>query len=131
MNKAVETTIRETFAASKAGSIHFGQVVNTLVGAGVESYHIDYRSGRATWYLPQGTPLALEMQVPEVEIAAAFSAVAVKAAILGAQRGEVMYPEFVKLSMAAGCVGYTVWLAGKHVSYYGRKGETHIEHFPS
>jgi len=131
MDKSVETTIRDTFAASKAGSIHFGQVVSALVGAGVESYHIDYRAGRATWYMPAGVPLTLEMPGSEVEIAAAFSATAVKAAILGAQRGEVIYPEFVKLSMAAGCVGYAVWLAGRHVSYYGRKGETHIEHFPS
>jgi hypothetical protein len=29
-----------------------------------------------------------------------------------------------------GCVGYTVWMAGRHVSYYGRKGETYIERFP-
>ena len=41
-----------------------------------------------------------------------------------------MYPEFKKLSRQAGCIGYTVWIAGRHVSYYGRKGETHVERFP-
>jgi len=23
-----------------------------------------------------------------------------------------------------------VWITGRHVTYYGRAGETHIEHFP-
>ena len=39
-------------------------------------------------------------------------------------------PEFKKLSQAGGCVGYMVWLAGRHVTYYGRRGETHVELFP-
>jgi hypothetical protein len=30
-------------------TIHFGQVIGQLVGAGVESYHVDDRSGRATF----------------------------------------------------------------------------------
>ena len=42
-----------------------------------------------------------------------------------------MYPEFKRLSMQAGCIGYWVWIAGRHVTYYGRKGETHVEHFPN
>ncbi|HTR00960.1 MAG TPA: hypothetical protein VMH83_13260, partial [Candidatus Acidoferrum sp.] len=63
-------------------------------------------------------------------IADAFSATAVQAAIKGAQQGTVMYPEFKQLSMQAGCTGYTVWIAGRHVTYFGRRGETHIEHFP-
>jgi hypothetical protein len=42
-----------------------------------------------------------------------------------------MYPEFLRLSRAAGCVGYVVWLAGRHVTYFGRRGETHVEHFPA
>ena len=54
-----------------------------------------------------------------------------RAAILGAQQGKVMYPEFKQLSQQAGCIGYTVWITGRHVTYYGRKGETHVERFPS
>lgn len=41
-----------------------------------------------------------------------------------------MYPEFKRATMAAGCVGYVVWMAGSHVDYFGRKGETHVERFP-
>lgn len=130
MEHTIESTIRETLAASNEGRIHFGQVVGTLIDAGVESYAIDYRAGRATYYMPSGETLTLELDLPLNEIAEAFSPSGIKAAILGAQRGAVMYPEFKKLSQAAGCVGYTVWLSGRHVSYYGRKGETHVERFP-
>jgi len=27
----------------------------------------------------------------------------------------------------AGCIADTVWIAGRHVTYLGRKGETHVE----
>jgi len=130
MNNTVEATIRQTLSASNEGRIHFGQVVEALLEAGVESYAVDYRARRSTYYMPDGETLTLEMPAPEVAIAAGFSAEGIRSAVLGAQRGAVMYPEFKRLSQAAGCVGYAVWLAGRHVAYYGRKGETHIERFP-
>jgi hypothetical protein len=34
------------------------------------------------------------------------------------------------LSQAAGCASYTVWIDGRHVTYYGRKGEMRVERFP-
>jgi len=130
MNQSIESVIRETFNSSNDGRIHFGQVVSALLSVGVESYSVDYRAGRTTYYMPSGETLTLEMETKKVEIASDFSATRIKSAILGAQRGEVMYPEFKKLSQAGGCVAYTVWLTGRHVTYYGRNGETHVEDFP-
>ena len=130
MEYATESIIRETLNASDAGRIHFGEVVGALVAAGVESYAVDYRAARATYYLPDGDTLTLDLAAPSAPIAAEFSLSGLREAILGAQRGEVMYPRFKQLSQAAGCVGYTVWLAGRHVAYYGRNGETHVEPFP-
>ncbi len=98
--------------------------------AGVESYVADYRTQRTTYYLPDGDTLSLDTPMPKVDIAQDFDATALLAAIRGAQQGTVMYPQFKKLSRQAGCIGYTVWIAGRHVSYYGRKGETHVERFP-
>lgn len=131
MDQSVESIIRETLEASNQSRIHFGQVVGNLIQAGVESYAVDYRSGRATYYLPCGDTLSLALDKPISEIAQVFSSAAIKQAILGAQRGEVMYPEFKQLSQNAGCIGYTVWITGKHVSYFGRNGEMHIEQFPN
>ena len=129
MNESTRATIQATFDASNQGTIHFGQVIGQLVGAGVESYHVDYRSGRTTYYLPDGATADFSFERPQNGIADAFDGDAVRAAILGAQQGRVMYPEFKLLSQQAGCLGYTVWIAGRHVVYLGRRGETHIERF--
>lgn len=131
MNENTRAVIQATFEASNQGRIHFGEVIARLVGAQVESYHVDYRSGRTTYYWPDGTTLDFGFERPPGAIAEAFDGDAVRAAILGAQQGRVMYPEFKRLSQRAGCIGYTVWIAGRHVTYLGRRGETHVEHFPN
>lgn len=123
--------IRATFEASQAGRLHFGQVIRQLLQAQVESYQVDDRAGRTTCYLSGDEVLDLAFAPPPQPIAQAFDAEALRAAIRGAQQGEVMYPQFKQLSQQAGCTGYTVWLTGRQVSYYGRRGETHVEHFPS
>jgi uncharacterized protein YbcV (DUF1398 family) len=131
VNENTRTVIQSTFEASNQGSIHFGQVIGQLMSVQVESYHVDYRSGRTTYYLPDGSTLDLSFERPQDGIADAFDGDAVRAAILGAQQGRVMYPEFKLLSQRAGCIGYTVWIAGRHVNYLGRKGEVHVERFPN
>ncbi|WP_338846193.1 DUF1398 family protein [Massilia sp. W12] len=130
MNQSTLDTIHSTFEASKQGAIQFGQVIAQLIAAGVESYHVDYRAGRITFYLPDGSSTDCSFEKPQHGIADAFDSAAVHAAVLGAQQGKVQYPEFKQLTQQAGCVGYTVWIAGRHVSYLGRRGETHVEHFP-
>ena len=130
MNAHTQQLIREAADGSTEGRIHFGQVIGLLMQAGVESYVADYRMQRTTYYLPDGDTLSLDTPMPDADIAQDFDAAALQAAIRGAQQGAVMYPQFKKLSRQAGCIGYTVWLAGRHVSYYGRKGETHVERFP-
>jgi uncharacterized protein YbcV (DUF1398 family) len=131
MKQNSHAAIHATFEASNAGSIHFGEVIRQLASAEVESYQVDYRSGRATYFMPDGDTLDLGFARPEEAIADHFDGDAVRSAILGAQRGEVIYPEFKVLTQKAGCIGYTVWIAGRHVTYFGRKGETHMERFPS
>lgn len=131
MNSTAQELIRHAARGSSDGSLHFGQVVGLMVQAGVESYAVDYRLRTTTYYLPDGDSCSLELETPDIAIGQAFDAEAIKAGIRGAQQGVVKYPEFKRLSMAAGCVGYTVWIAGRHVSYFGRKGETHVEHFPN
>ena len=130
MNEPIQSLIRETAQASAEGRIHFGQVIGQLVAAGVESYAADYRAHRTAYYLPDGQTLDIPLDVPDAAIAGDFDARALQAAIRGSQRGEVKYPEFKRLSCAAGCIGYTVWIAGRHVTYFGRRGETHVERFP-
>lgn len=130
MEPRIQQVIESCAAASKAGEISFGEVVAALSEQGIESYHADYRLGMTHYYLPAGETHSVALSVPPQGIPQSFDAELLKAAIRGAQRGELKYPEFVARSMAAGCVGYTVWISGRHVSYFGRRGEQHIEQFP-
>lgn len=131
MDIRTQTLINEAATGSNEGRLHFGQVIELMIRADIESYVADYRAGRLTYYLPDGDSLSLALEIPHTDIAQAFDAGAVKAAIRGAQQGVVMYSGFKHLTMLAGCTGYTVWVAGRHVTYFGRSGETHIEHFPN
>ena len=131
MNPTNQQLILEAAAASTAGRIHFGQVIAQLVQAGVESYHVDYRAGRSTYYFPVGEAFTVDHPASHEAIPEAFDDQAIQAAICQAQQGVMMYPEFRRVSQSAGCASYTVWIAGRHVSYYGRKGEVHREPFPS
>ena len=130
MNDSIRQTIERCARSSKDGTAHFPDIVAALAGVGVESYFADYRADLTTYYLPDGSTHAVALAPPGVAIADAFDAAAVQQAIRGAQAGRVMYPEFLRLSRAAGCVGYVAWIAGRHVTYFGRRGETHVERFP-
>jgi uncharacterized protein YbcV (DUF1398 family) len=130
MNESIRQTIEHCARSSKDGTAHFPDIVAALAEVGVESYFADFRASATTYYLPDGKTHAVALAPPETPIAAAFDTAALRQAIRGAQAGRVMYPEFLRLSRAAGCVGYVTWIAGRHVSYFGRCGETHVEHFP-
>ena len=131
MSEPFETVIESVFAASDAGQIHFGQVIEKLSAAGVISCVVDYRSDRITCYSQNDMAIDIYAEKSAKQIGNVFDPDALKAAIRGAQEGRVKFPEFKALSRQAGCIGYTVWIAGQHVTYLGRKGETHVEHFPS
>lgn len=122
--------IEDCSRASHAGTISFADVVQKLATAGVESYFADFRRGITTYYLATGASHGVTLHTPDATVPEAFDAPAIVEAIRGSQRGEVKYPEFVRRAMAAGCVGYFVWIAGRHVRYLGRRGEDHLERFP-
>jgi uncharacterized protein YbcV (DUF1398 family) len=131
MNESIRRTIEQCARSSKDGTAHFPDIVAALAEAGVEAYFADYRANATTYYLPDGQSHAVALAPPEVPIGHTFDVAALQQAIRGAQAGRVMYPEFLRLSRAAGCVGYVTWIAGRHVSYFGRRGEAHLEHFPT
>jgi uncharacterized protein YbcV (DUF1398 family) len=121
---------KECAELSAAGKIHFGEVVGRLMKAGIERYHADYSRMENTYYAPDGGSCVVPMEHEPMPIAQEFSAAGVEAAVRQAQRGEIMYPQFTRQALAAGCVGYFVQIAGKCVHYFGRNGEIHTEWFP-
>jgi uncharacterized protein YbcV (DUF1398 family) len=121
---------KECAELSASGMIHFGEVVGRLMKAGVERYHADYSRIENTYYTPDGGSCVVAMQHEPMPIAQEFSPAGVEAAVRQAQRGEIMYPQFTRQALAAGCVSYFVQITGKCVQYFGRNGEIHTEWFP-
>ncbi len=112
---------KEVAELSAAGKIHFGEVVGRLMKAGIERYHADYSRMENTYYAPHGGSIVVPMHHEPMPIAQEFSPAAVEAAVRQAQRGEIMYPQFTRQVLAAGCVGYFVQITGKRVQYFGAK----------
>jgi Phage envelope protein len=131
MNEQTILVINQCAQASYAGTLSFGEVVGRLAQAGVESYFADYRAQLTTYYSPAGDTYSIKLNIQPQSVVKEFSKDDIQAAIRGAQSGEVKYPEFLQRSSAAGCCGYWAWIAGRHVTYFGRKGEQHIERFPN
>lgn len=117
-------------ADSLEGRVPFPEIVGRLIGLGVERYHADYSRREMTYYLTNGDSAVLPIDVENPDIARDFTAAGVEAAVRQSQRGEIRYPEFIRRSAAAGCVGYFVQITGRHVHYFGRNGGLHTEWFP-
>lgn len=130
MNMEQQNVANECARLSSKGQIHFGDVVSRLMQAGIERYHADYSRGEITYYTPDDGSYVIPMVHEPSPIATDFSAPAIEAAVRQSQRGEIMYPQFTRQALAAGCVGYFVQISGKCVQYQGRNGEIHTEWFP-
>ncbi|HTN09796.1 MAG TPA: DUF1398 family protein [Acetobacteraceae bacterium] len=128
-NGEARAIIRECAAASAAGRTGFGEVVIRLSAAGVERYQVDFQLGDTRYYLADGTVEVVASH--HGVVASGFSADGIAAAVRGAQAGTLAYPEFCRLVMAAGCVGYVASMVGKRVVYSGRTGDAHVEWFPN
>jgi uncharacterized protein YbcV (DUF1398 family) len=122
----IHDTVRGTFM----GEMIFPEVIARLSEIGVERYHADYSRQEMTFYFAEGDSLVVQIPRDSYPTAAEFSESAVHAAVLQSQRGEHTYLDFVRKTMAAGCVGYFVQITGRRALYFGRQGETHVEHFP-
>ena len=130
MNPNAKDVIEKCAHQSHGGLLTFPEALGRLIEVGVESYFADYRNKSTTYYLSSNNALSIPMAMPSIEISNSFNKDDIVSAIRGAQSDAVRYPEFLRLTMAAGCIGYIVWIAGRHVSYFGRQGEVHIEYFP-
>jgi uncharacterized protein YbcV (DUF1398 family) len=117
-------------ADARSGALKFPQIVERLLAIGVERYHADYSRNETTYYWPDSESRVVTVEYPTVPMADAFSAAGVEAAVRASQRGEIDYPEFVRRTKAAGCIGYFVLLTGRQCQYFGRRGETHVEIIP-
>ncbi len=132
MDEQKKSIADKCLAAAYDKSMAFPQIVGALIGAGFDGYAIDYRAGTATYYLPDGDCATISLPHGGASVAAAFDAAGIAAQIKWAQANppDYSYAAFCSNVTALGCAGYLVSFLGKRVLYFGRTGETHIEHFP-
>jgi uncharacterized protein YbcV (DUF1398 family) len=124
-------TIAECMKLSFA-DMPFPQVVQRLVGAGVQSYAADLVKLRNTYYDAGGD--AYDEALPLRDgpaIAPAFDGASVAASVKAIQRGEIGYDAFLRRIMRAGCSRYEVFIGGRKAMYFGRDGEFYTEPFPA
>lgn len=130
MNTAIRDVMIEASRASDEGNQSFGEIVMQLSAAGVERYHQDFLRSERTYYLPNGDSEVVRNEAAGATPARAFLPEGVESAVRATQQGRIKYKQFCRQAMEAGCVGYHVSIVGRRVVYYGRTGETHVEHFP-
>ena len=131
MNAEMTQVIQECAQGALSGNLTFPEIVGKLTKIGVERYHADYTRQEITYYGPDGDSLVVASPHPDHTTAVEFSPSSVEAAVRQSQRNEHTYLDFIRKTMAAGCVGYFVQIAGHCVIYFGRNGQSHVEHFPS
>jgi len=124
-------SMQECTEGAISGKLTFPAIVDRLTALGVERYHADYSRREITYYRPDGDSFVAATPYPAYPTASEFSPSAVEAAVRESQRGEHSFPDFIRKTMAAGCVGYFVQITGQRAIYFGRKGESHVEHFRS
>jgi uncharacterized protein YbcV (DUF1398 family) len=132
MTPAHQATAASCLAAAFEGTQSFPEIVATLRRASFDGYAVDYRRGTATYYVAAGGGVTLEHPESVHAVAERFDAAELERAVRAAQNGEpgYSYAGFCARVMAAGCAGYLVSFTGRRVVYYGRSGETHVEHTP-
>ena len=131
MHQEALEVMHECARLSDHGKISFPEVVRKLTRAGVERYHTDLCCQEHVYYMPNGETHVEPMDLPRWPIANEFNDAWVELALKAIQSGEILYMEFLRRLMAAGCVGYFVLLAGRKTEYFGRMGEIHVDPFPA
>jgi uncharacterized protein YbcV (DUF1398 family) len=130
MNTEHSNIIHSCVQGALSDAMTFPEIVRNLMDIGIERYHADYSRQEITYYFPDGESLVVPAPHPEHPTASQFSASAIAAAIGQSQRNEHSYLDFIRKTKSAGCVGYFVQIAGRCAVYFGRQGESHVEHFP-
>lgn len=131
MNVEQTQVIQGCARGSLTGDLTFPEIIGRLAEIGVERYHADYSRQEVTYYFADGDSLVVATPHADHTTAAEFSPSAVEAAVRQSQRNEHSYLDFIHKTKAAGCVGYFVQITGCRVIYFGRMGESHVEHFPT
>ena len=115
-----------------AGRVSFSDTLRNLQSIGVERYYTDLVRMEKTYYSRNGETHIEKLHFPDVpSMGDRFDVAGNTEAIRAIQRQEIDYAEFLRRIISSGTTSYFVFVDGGCVAYYGRRGECHIEPFPS
>ncbi len=130
MNDKQIQVLLDCTRGSLSGTMAFPEIVGQLATHGIERYHVDYSRQEITYYLADGDSHVVPTPHPPHPTGLEFRPAEIEAAVRQSQRGEHTYVDFVRKTMASGCVGYFVQITGQRAIYFGRNGDSHTEYFP-
>ena len=132
MNEEQRALAKKCLAGAESDEMNFGEVVLALIGGGFESYTLDLRSECATFFLPDGSNVALPTAHSDTPISPKLDEEALQAALqeTAEQAPGYSYRNFREKAKRAGCAGYIVSFSGKRTLFYGRTAATHVGYFP-
>ena len=131
MDAHVKEIVAECTRGSDEERLTFPAVVGKLMQAGVERYRADLCRSEKTYYMSDGESHVVPAAKIDGVAAQIFSAAGVETAVRAIQAGKITYKDFCARIAAAGCVDYTVSIAGRRAIYFGRTGDFYVEPFPS
>lgn len=122
--------VNECAAKSLAGKISFPEVVAKLSAAGIERYTADLIGLKKFFFSAADEIHTCSLEAALPKVGAAFNEAEIKAALSAIQQNQIVYQEFLRRIMQAGCSHYEVFITGKRAIYFGRDGSQYIEWFP-
>jgi uncharacterized protein YbcV (DUF1398 family) len=129
MDEQTKAVAELCIRGSEDDSLNFPIQLARLAQVGFEGYYTDFRRSARVFYRPDGESLELATAPVDVPVSLSFDALSVGAAVRQSQAGTHTYRDFCRKVVSAGCAGYLVSIPGRRVVYFGRTGETHVEHF--
>jgi uncharacterized protein YbcV (DUF1398 family) len=133
MNDEQKNIAKRCFDGTYGNTISFPETIKTLMEDGFEGYIVDFRGGKSTYYLLEGSCVTLDHQASSAQVAERFDEKGVATLIKWAQSNapDYSYKGFCQQVKTCGCAGYIVSFLGRRIVYFGRTAETHVEHFPN
>jgi low affinity Fe/Cu permease/uncharacterized protein YbcV (DUF1398 family) len=130
MSQSTKDRIESLCSKSFEGHMHLKAWTTGLAKAGVDSYQVDLRAGSVNCYASDGTVHCVKVPLEAAGLAQDFNRGALKRAVSDALHGDLKSLEFLRRALAAGCVGYIVWIAERRATYFGSRGEVVSERIP-
>jgi uncharacterized protein YbcV (DUF1398 family) len=120
---------KECTHLSDEEKITFPEIIHRLSEAGIELYYTDLLAPSKTYYA-NDTSYTLDCSFQSKKVADIFNFEGVIDAIRQIQSGQIQYQELIRKLMDSGVICYIVFIKGRKVIYFGRRGEYHVEEFP-